>query len=104
MQKTEELIGGSNGFRRKYESTNESTDESAYEYEGKKNENKKNPYRFGAQVAAKTNNNCKICKYFEIHPKKFRGFKTPFAKHYGMGPGGCPRFMELDINMRREVV
>ena len=21
-----------------------------------------------------------------------------------MGPGGCPRFMELDINMRREVV
>ena len=49
-------------------------------------------------------NDCKICKYFESHPKKLRGSKTLFAEHYGMGPGGCPRFMELDISMRREVV
>ena len=79
MQKTEEHMGESNGLRRKYESNDGSTDESTDEYEGKKNENKKNPYRFGAQVATKTNNNCKICKYFESHPKKLRGFKTLFA-------------------------
>ena len=48
--------------------------------------------------------NCKICKYFESHPKKLRGSRTLLAEHYGIGPGGCPRFVELDIGMRREVV
>ena len=101
MQKTPELDGEASGKARgKYEFTDEGTDTS----DGKKEEHKKNKYRFGAQVAAKANNNCKICKYLENHPKKLRGSKTLFAQHYGMGPGGCPRFMELDISMRREVV
>ena len=73
-------------------------------YDGKKENRRKNKYIFDAQVASKPNNNCKICKYFESHPQKLRGSKTLFAQQYGMGPGGCPRFMEMDISMRREVV
>ena len=97
MQKTLELDGDSGGRSRgKYEHTDEAADTSEY---------KKNRYRSSAQVASsKPNYNCKVCKYLESHPKKLRGSKTFFAKHYGLGPGGCPRFMELDISMRREVV
>ena len=101
MQKTQELKGGSSGKPKgKYENNDEDTEN----HEGKKEELKKNKYRYGAQVAGKPNNNCKICKYFESHPKKLQGSKTLFAQHYGIGPGGCPRFMEMDISMRREVV
>ena len=101
MQKTQELRGGSNvKTKEKYEVIEDGTDN----YGGKKTENKNGRYRFGAQVASKPNKNCKICKYFENHPKKLRGSKPLFAQHYGSGPGGCPRFMELDISMRREVV
>ena len=99
MQKTQELkIGLSGKTKEKYEESLEPNDN----YSGKK----KNHYKFGAHVASKpkTNNNSKICKYFESHPKKLRGSKTLFAMHWGSGPGGCPRFLELDISMRREVV
>ena len=82
----------------------EVTEEGADSSDGMKEEQRKYKYRYGAQVAAKPNNNCKVCKYFESHPKKLRGTKTLFAKHYGIGPGGCPRFVELDISMRREIV
>ena len=100
MQKTQELRSGSGvKAKEKVEIDDDGTDS----YGGKKN-GKKNLYRIGAQVASRPNNNCKICKYFESHPKKLRGSKALFTKHYGMGPGGCPRFMELDISMRREVV
>ena len=101
MQKTQELDGESSGRGRgKFEVTEEGADSS----DGKKEEQRKYKYRYGAQVAAKPNNNCKVCKYFESHPKKLRGTKTLFARHYGIGPGGCPRFVELDISMRREIV
>jgi len=101
MQKTQELKGGSSvRFRGKHEISGDG----AEEYDGKRREDKKNKYWFGAQVACKPNNNCKVCKYFESHPKKLRGSRTLFAEHYGIGPGGCPRFVELDIGMRREVV
>ena len=98
MQKTKELEDGSGGkLKGKYKLFEEET--------GNDESRKKNKYRFGAhQVASKPNNRCRVCKYFESHPKKLRGSKTLFAEHYGLGPGGCPRFMELDISMRREVV
>ena len=103
MQKTQELRSGSGSsgkFRGKYK-INEEGDEN----DGKKRvDYKKNKSRYDAHVASRPNNKCKIFKYFESHPKKFRGSKTLFAEHYGLGPGGCPRFMELDIRMRREVV
>ena len=101
MQKTQELDDESSGkVRGKFEVTEEGADSS----DGMKEEQRKYKYRYGAQVTAKPNNNCKVCKYFESHPKKLRGTKTLFVKHYGVGPGGCPRFVELDISMRREIV
>ena len=103
MQKTEELDceSGSNvKIKDKYEADDDNTDS----YGGKKNEQKRNKYRYSAQVTSKPNNNCKICKYFELHPKKLRGTKTLFTDHFGVSPAGCPRFLELDISMRREVV
>ena len=87
-------------IRGKYET--DDNDEVIDDQDGKKREeHKKKRFRFSAQFASKPrpNNDCKIC-----HPKKLRGSKTLFAEHYGIGPGGCPRFMELDISMRREVV
>ena len=104
MQKTQELRSGSES-NRKSRGKQEVGEEGDDEYDGKRREEyRKNKNRYGAHVASRPNKNCKICKYFESHPKKLRGSKTLFAEHYGLGPGGCPRFMELDISMRREVV
>ena len=103
LLKVEELDGesGSTGkSKEKYETSDGNTDS----YGDKKKEQKKNQYRYGAHVVSKPNKNCKICKYFEKYPKKLRGTKTLFAGHWGRSPGGCPRFLELDISMRREVV
>ena len=82
MQKTQELCcgsGSSGKARGKFEIRYEGTDGSTEEYKGKKNEDKKNPDRFGVRVVAKTSDNCKICKYFESHPKKLRGSKRLFT-------------------------
>ena len=39
-----------------------------------------------------------------MHSPELKSSEPLFSEHYGVSPAGCPRFVELSIDMRREVV